>query len=168
MKAIKIESYRPGQEEAIYRLIRKVYDEFVANDYTEAGNLFFYDWINPEKIAARQLNGINILIATAGDEIVGMIEMRDNNTVSLLFVEKSFQGQGIAGNLLQTAVGICLQREPKPTEIFVHASPFSVPVYAKLGFIATDNMQEANGIKYLPMKMPVDARFSEPPSGLDQ
>jgi GNAT superfamily N-acetyltransferase len=161
METVKIEPYRHGQEEAIYRLIKKVYDEFVAIDYVDAGNQFFYDWIKPEKIAARQQNGINILTASKGKGIAGMIEIRDNNTVSLLFVDKSYQGQGIARNLLHTAVSLCLQREPKTTEIFVHASPFSIPVYTRLGFRATGLMQETNGIRYLPMTMPVTAIISD-------
>jgi GNAT superfamily N-acetyltransferase len=155
MEPIKIEMYRPGQEEAVYRLIRKVYDEFVAIDYVEAGNLFFYDWIKPEAIAARQVNSVNLLVAKVGSEIAGMIEMRNNNTVSLLFVDKLFHGYGIARNLFDNALKMCLQREPRPTELFVHASPFSIPVYEKLGFIATSVMQEENGIRYLPMKMAV-------------
>lgn len=155
MHPIKIEIFSPGQEEVVCRLIRKVYDEFVSIDYAEEGNRFFYDWIEPERIAARQFNDINLLIAKSGAEIVGMIEMRDNNTVSLLFVDKLFQGNGIARKLLNRAVEICMQREPKPTEIFVHASPFSIPIYEKLGFKATGVMQVEHGIKYLPMKMPV-------------
>lgn len=153
MESIQIEEFSPGQERAVYRLIRKVYDEFVAVDYIEAGNLFFYDWIEPEAIAARQLNGVNILLAKAGSKVAGMIEMRENNTVSLLFVDKTYQGKGIARKLLDQAIAMCLQREPKPAEIYVHASPFSIPVYQSLGFKATDVMQEQHGIKYLPMKM---------------
>jgi len=39
--------------------------------------------------------------------------------------------------------------------IYVHASPFSIPIYRKLGFYETDIMQEENGIRYLPMEMEV-------------
>lgn len=48
---IKIEKYQKGQEYDISNLIRKVYDEFVSCDYTEEGNQFFYDWIQPVKKA---------------------------------------------------------------------------------------------------------------------
>jgi len=153
MNTIHIEKYQSGQEEQIYRLIKKVYDEFVAVDYTEAGNLFFYDWIEPSRIAERQQHQVSLLVAWDGSEVIGMIEMRDNNTISLLFVDKEYQGLGIARQLLDHALAMCFQRDPEPSEIFVHASPFSIPVYQKLGFTATDVMQEEHGIKFLPMKM---------------
>jgi hypothetical protein len=38
MDTIKIEKYQNGQEIAIYKLIKRVYDEFVSLDYWEKGN----------------------------------------------------------------------------------------------------------------------------------
>lgn len=155
MSTIQYEKYQSGQEEQVYQLIKRVYDEFVAADYTEAGNLFFYDWIEPRRIAERQQHQASLLVARDGSAVIGMIEMRDNNTISLLFVDKDYQGRGIARQLVDHALTMCLQGDPKPAQLFVHASPFSIPVYLKLGFTATDVMQEEHGIKFLPMKMTI-------------
>jgi GNAT superfamily N-acetyltransferase len=156
MNNVKIARYQNGQEISIYQLIKKVYDEFVSPDYTEEGNMFFYDWINPQKIAERQQNQRNILVATIDSEIVGMIEIRDNNRISLLFVDKLYQGQGIARKLFQQSLKNCMQKDSNLDKFYVHASPFSIPVYKKLGFIETDYMQEKFGIKYLPMEMTIN------------
>jgi len=153
METFKIGKYQSGQETLIYQLIRKVYDEFVASDYPDEGNRFFYDWIDPSNIARRQINHINIHVAWIDSEVVGMIEFRDNNRISLLFVDKEHQRKGIAKRLLQEALGDCRLNGSEPDKIYVHASPYSVPVYKKLGFIETDIMQEEHGIKYLPMEM---------------
>ncbi len=152
MKNIEISDYHSGQELEIHNLIKRVYDEFVSVDYSPAGNQFFYDWIDPSKIAERQLFKRTIFIALADSEIIGMIEIRDNNTISLLFVDKTFQGQGIARKLFHTALKSCLLNDPTLEKFYVHASPFSIPIYKKLGFAETDIMQEQNGIKYLPME----------------
>ncbi|MHC1780787.1 MAG: hypothetical protein AB9922_11185 [Bacteroidales bacterium] len=32
-----IRRFEPGEEQAVYELIKRVYDEFVAGDYSEAG-----------------------------------------------------------------------------------------------------------------------------------
>jgi predicted GNAT family N-acyltransferase len=152
---IKIKKYRDGQEIMIHQLIKKVYDEFVSMDYSKEGNRFFYDWIEPDKIAERQKNQRNILTAMMDSKIVGMIEIRDNNTISLLFVDKVYQGQGIAKKLFQESLKNCIQKDANLDKFYVHASPFSIPVYKKLGFVETDNMQEENGIKYLPMEMKI-------------
>jgi GNAT superfamily N-acetyltransferase len=153
MESIKIEKYQKGQETAIYQLIKRGYDEFVAVDCSEKGNRFFYDWIQPEKIAERQKDQINIWVAISDSKIIGMIGIRENKYISLLFVDKEYQGHGIAKRLFNESLKTCLQRDPSLRIFYVHASPFSIPVYRKLGFIETAEMQEENGIKYLPMEM---------------
>jgi len=153
MKSLKISKYETGLEVLIYRLVKKVFDEFVATDYTDEGNRFFYDWIQPSKIAERQLKDQNILIAKVGSEIVGMIEIRDNNTISLLFVDKAYQRQGIAGKLFARSLANCLKRNSALNKFYVNASPYSVPVYQKLGFSEIKKMQVKFGIKYFPMEM---------------
>ncbi len=153
MKNITIAPFHDGLELAVSELIRKVYDEFVAPDYSAEGNRFFYDWIEPQKIKERQKSERNILVASVDGKMAGMIEIRDNNRISLLFVDKDYHGRGIAKNLFHAALKQCIQKEPSLSKFYVHASPFSVPVYKRLGFVAVDEMQEQNGLKYLPMEM---------------
>jgi len=155
MSSIRIEKYCRGQEEMIYKLIKKVYDEYVSIDYGEKGNAFFYDWIQPFKIAERQLKRINIWLAFKDSELAGMIEIRNNKFISLLFVDKLYQGQGIAKRLFKESLKEIMQREPGLDKFYVHASPYSIPIYRKMGFIETDTMCEENGIKYLPMEMTI-------------
>ena len=45
--------------------------------------------------------------------------------------------------------------DSKLDKFYVHASPYSIPIYKKLGFIETDKILEENGIKYLPMEMTI-------------
>lgn len=151
--AVKIESYRPGQEVAISEFIRRVYDEFVANEYPEEGNRVFYDWIEPSKIAKRQQKQNTLLVAVIDSLIVGMIEVRDTNIISLLFVDRQYQGRGIAKRLVDQSLRDCLRVNLHIDRLRVHASPFSIPIYRKLGFVETDVMQEEFGITYLPMEM---------------
>jgi GNAT superfamily N-acetyltransferase len=153
MKTIRIERYQSGQKMMIHRLIKKVYDEFVSIDYSKEGNRFFYDWIKPLKIAERQCNQINLWVAFIDSKLVGMIEIRDNKRISLLFVDKAYQRQGIAKKLIDESLKECIRRDPKLEKVYVHASPYSISIYKKLGFIETDNMREENGMKYLPMEM---------------
>lgn len=154
--SIKIGKYKSGQEVLIFQLIKKVYDEFVATDYSEEGNRFFYDWIDPLKIAERQNNQINLWVAFDDSNLVGMIEIRENKYISLLFVDKASQGQGIAKILFHESLQECLKRDPKPDKFYVHASPFSIPIYKKMGFVETGSLQEEHGIKYLPMEMRIN------------
>jgi len=155
MEKLIIKKFQKGQEESIFKLIKKVYDEFVAKDYSEEGNQFFYDWINPDKILERQKSQVNLLVALQDSQIIGMIEIRENINISLLFVDQEFHGQGIAKRLFKEALQMVIQRDSTIKKLYVHASPYSIPIYEKLGFVETDTLQENNGIKYLPMEMRV-------------
>jgi len=156
MSTIRIEKYCYGQEEMVYKLIKKVYDEYVSIDYGDEGNAFFYDWIQPSKIYERQLKRINIWLAFKDSDLVGMIEIRDNKFISLLFVDKLYQGQGVAKRLFKESLKEIMQKEPDLHKFYVHASPYSISIYRKMGFIKTDTMREENGIKYLPMEMTIE------------
>lgn len=155
MDIIKINRYKNGHEISIHQLIKKVYDEFVSTDYSDEGNKFFYEWIQASKIAERQKNQMNLFSAIVNSKIVGVIEIRDNKFISLLFVDKNYQGRGIAKKLFNKALKEMIKRNSDLDKIFVHASPFSIPIYKKLGFIETDNLIEENGIKYMPMEMTI-------------
>jgi GNAT superfamily N-acetyltransferase len=155
MDKVRIEKFKAGQETMIHQLIKKVYDEFVSLDYSDEGNQFFYDWIQPSRILERQKKRRTILTAIVDSIIIGVIEIRDNNTISLLFVDKAYQVRGIAKKLFQESLKECIKKDRKLDKFYVHASPFSIPVYNKLGFSVTDVMQENNGIKYLPMEMEI-------------
>ncbi|MDD3741081.1 MAG: GNAT family N-acetyltransferase [Bacteroidales bacterium] len=155
MSTIKIEKYQPGQEEMIYKLIKKVFDEFVSGDYCKEGSEFFYNWIQASKIAERQIKQTNIWLAFKDSELAGMIEIRDNKFISLLFVDKLYQGQGIAKKLFNESLKEMIKRDTNLEKFYVHASPYSIPVYRKMGFVDTDTMREENGIKYLPMEMAI-------------
>lgn len=156
MGKVEFAKYQKGEEVAIFKLIKKVYDEFVACDYSEEGNRFFYDWIDPLKMAERQKNERNIWVAKDLDEITGMIEIRDNNRISLLFVDKEYQQQGIASKLFSIALESCMKKDSELNLFYVHASPFSMPIYKRMGFVETDKMQEKMGIKFLPMEMKIN------------
>lgn len=153
MNNLIITPYEEGFEYEINQLIRKVYDEFVAPDYSDEGNQYFYEWIEPENIAARQKENRNILIATLRNKLAGVIEIRQNSRISLLFVDKSFHKQGIARKLFDLALKNSLLKDPDLKRYYVHASPYSIPVYKKLGFIEMGKIMIQNGIKYLPMEM---------------
>jgi predicted GNAT family N-acyltransferase len=153
MNNLIIAPYESGIEYEINKLIRKVYDEFVAPDYSDEGNQHFYEWIKPENIAERQKENRNILVAKVNNKLAGMIEIRQNNRISLLFVDKQYQKHGIARQLFERSLKNSHINDPDLNRYFVHASPYSIPVYKKIGFIETGEMTIQNGISYLPMEI---------------
>lgn len=150
-----INNFEPGEEIEIAALIRDVYDAYVAPDYSQNGNDFFYQFIQPEEILERASKNIDlILIAKYEDKIIGVLSIKLPNHISLLFVNKAFQGQGVSKALFNKYLKTIINTDVN--EITVHSSPFSEKIYEKLGFYKESEMKETFGIKYIPMKMKIN------------
>ncbi|MGB7566385.1 MAG: GNAT family N-acetyltransferase [Chitinivibrionales bacterium] len=151
MDDILIEAFEKGEEFLVSELIKTCFDEFVAPGYSSAGNNFFYAYIEPEKIIERFIHGNVLLTAKNNGKIVGVIEVRDHNHVSLLFVDKLRHGRGIAKRLMAEAVALCREKDKGLKYFEVNASPYSEKVYVKMGFKKTSDIQNVNGLKFIPM-----------------
>ena len=138
-------------------MISNVFNEFVGKDYSENGNKTFMEFIEPKIIMERFNNKINqFFVAKNNNEIIGILEIKDNNHISLFFVKKEFHGQGIGKTLFGNFVEILKQNcNNEIKTITVNSSFFAEKIYAKLGFIKTGDIQEKNGIRYIPMEYKV-------------
>jgi GNAT superfamily N-acetyltransferase len=146
--------YRPihaHEAEAVCHLVAKVFCEFVAPCYEPEGVVEFLRYLTPDELWKRLHHEHFMLVAEDQEKLVGVIELYDNNYISLLFVDKAHQGQGIARNLVELALRQCRQRNPALDEVRVHATPNAVPVYLKLGFQPTAPEQCKQGMRFVPM-----------------
>ncbi len=91
------------------------------------------------------------LVSRKGETIVGVIEVRNNDHIYLLFVDAAYHRQGIGKTLLKAALARCVKQDPKVDEITVNSSPFAVPIYQRLGFVAMGGEQVQDGIRFIPM-----------------
>jgi len=144
---------KPGEESEVFDLVFRTFSEFIAPHYSRAGILEFLKYIRPAHLLERLKKDHFALLATAQRKIVGTIEVRGRNHISLLFVDKPFQKKGIARELLRRTLRICLKEGPHLSKITVNASPNSVKIYKKLGFRPKDSERVKNGIRYTPMAL---------------
>src|SRR5436305_9788387 len=80
------------------------------------------------------------LLACTDSQLAGFIAIRDGSHLFHLFVERSYQCQGIARQLWERALReLCA---PDSDGGFtVNSSPAAVPVYQAFGFVATGSIQ---------------------------
>lgn len=135
----------------IYQLVMSVFNKFVAPNYVREGNEEFYKYLDKSAITHRLAQNHVILTCKHENTIVGLIEIRNFDHISLLFVLADYQGKGIAKTLLQKAIELCKANNKELKELSVHASPNSVEIYQKLGFVKTKEEQVSNGIRFTPM-----------------
>jgi GNAT superfamily N-acetyltransferase len=146
----------PSEETEVCDLVMRVFKEFIAHQCSQEGVREFLEYIQPEWFLRRSQKNHFVLLATIQDKIVGMIEVRNNRHVSLLFVDKRFQQRGIGRELLQRSLKICkleiaLKRSPELQEVSVNSSPNAIQIYERMGFHQKGSEQVNNGIRFTQM-----------------
>lgn len=134
----------------VKELVKKVFDNSVAKDYSDDGKEEFYKFVNDnEKLSSLDIWGYYI-----EDRLIGVIGTRDEiSHISLFFVDNEFQRHSFGKKLLQTVV-----EASKADVISVNSAPSAVNAYKYMGFSATDGEIENNGIKYVPMELKVSRK----------
>jgi len=142
-----------GEEGLVCRLAVGVFNEFVAPLYSQEGVSEFLRYIDPDLLSKRAKSNHFVLMAESDNKLVGIIEVRDFNHISLLFVLREVQRKGIAKQLLDEALKTCSQHNPNLPHITVYSSPNSVEAYENLGFRSEGSEELDRGIRYIPMKL---------------
>lgn len=130
-------------------LSRRVFDEFVAPDYTPQGRSTFYMVTEPEENIARWQSGEYVFYGAFVEEsLVGMSASRsEGNHVMLLFVDKKYHRRGIAKRLIHRLI-----EDAPGNGITVNASPYAVGAYEHMGFRKNGCPMTDNGITFTPME----------------
>ena len=134
-------------------LVNNVFSEFVAVDYSEQGKVTFETYLENklEEVSTELNSGHKKMWAYYQDDtILGVIATRDVSHISLMFVDKQYHRRGIAKQLLQVVIDE-LKQDTGIIQITVNSSPYAVKIYEHLGFLKTEEMQEKDGIIFIPM-----------------
>jgi ribosomal protein S18 acetylase RimI-like enzyme len=155
-KTVQYRFMEPGEETGVCNLVIGVFSKFIAHQYSHEGIREFLKYVQPELLLRRCRKNHFVLLAIIQDKIVGMIEVRSNRHVSLLFVDKRFQQRGIATELLRRSLKICklevfLKRSPELHVVSVDSSPNSIQIYERIGFRRKGPEQVKNGIRFTEM-----------------
>lgn len=156
-------SYRlmePGEETEVCKLIIQIFNEFIAHLYSQEGVREFLNYVKPDLFIKRSHANHFVMIAKIQEKIVGMIEIRNYDHISLLYVLKEFQLKGISKELLRRSVEICLKNTPDLSQITVNSSPNAIQIYEKLGFKIIGSEQLINGIIFTPMALKLKGKLS--------
>lgn len=142
------EKLRPALE-----LIWEVFEEFEVPDYEEMGIQTFRHFIEYHNMVEKVNQCRNEILWVLPQSISDcVIALRTGQHISLLFVRGKFHHLGVATKLLQVVENEVLLQNPKIRAITVNASPYAVGFYEKNGFTALDKEQEADGIRFTPMR----------------
>ena len=141
-----IRDLRPGEEGEVCALVERCFREFVAPDFPPEGVEEFLSFAAPETLAERLEDDGRVLVAEEEGRIVGMIELKGCEHVTLLFVDSAAHGRGLGRRL-----ELCREGDPEVEKVTVNASRYAVPVYRRLGFEPAGPERTENGVTFHPM-----------------
>ena len=126
---------------------------YEAPDYDPQGIRHFHEFVKGDELHNMFLLGQYYAWGAFDRDnvITGVLGVRKQWHISLLFVEPSLHHQGIATKLLRYAFREAA--EAGITEMTVFSSPYAVEFYHRLGFTDLDSEITTDGIRYTPMKI---------------
>lgn len=128
---------------AALELAWSVFSEYESPDYSEEGTEEFRKCLHDEKYLA----GMEYYGVFDHTKLIGEIAIRpDRSHICFYFVDGKYHRLGIGTRLFRF-----LLNDYPDREITLNSSPYGLPFYKAIGFVATEEEQTVNGIRFTPM-----------------
>lgn len=152
-ETIEIRPIRVSEWEDAMQLAWDTFILFEAPEYSKEGIQSFKNFVRDPILKNLFIEGkYKTLAAFCNGFMVGIIGVRNETHVSLLFVDSEYHKKGIARKLMTRMFEKTFSEYGK-REMTVNSSPYAVGFYHKMGFVDTAPEQLTDGIRYTPMKV---------------
>ena len=159
VQRVKKEQYNirqitPDEVGEALELAMEVFMQFEAPGYKPQGvETFRKDIIeNAEFIDKCRKGTCPIYAAFNEDKIIGIIGMRNESHINLVFTKSEYHRKGIATSIFGYLLSEVKKNSPQVKEITLNSSPYGKSFYLHLGFVPLLEEQEIDGIRFTPMK----------------
>ena len=130
--------------------------QFEAKDCTPRGIESFLEFITDEVLHRMFVMGAyQLFCAYDNGKMVGMISLRGETHISLLFVDERYHRMGIGRRLIDYVSNYVLTEEGHH-HVTVNAALGATGFYHCVGFVDTDKEQINDGIRFTPMKRKIE------------
>jgi ribosomal protein S18 acetylase RimI-like enzyme len=157
---LTIRAIQPADYATVCDIVTILFEAFVAPRVTPERRARFLAQTQPAKLAERIAEGHRYAVALLRGRPVGVVGIGLNHHLYWLWVDAACHRRGIAARLLEYARAMLLEADPAATRMTVNASDYAVPIYRRMGFVATGEEQLRAGVPVTPMRL--DLR---PPAG---
>lgn len=133
-------------------MIWKTFLKYEGADYSEEGIKNFFEFITDDGLYRAFLSGrYQMMVALDDGRVIGAGSIRNNNHLSLLFVDEDYQNRGV-GTALMSRLCDYLREEGGEELMSLQAAPYAVDFYQKLGFRVVRPEEEFSGIRVTSME----------------
>jgi GNAT superfamily N-acetyltransferase len=133
-------------------VVKASFDLYVAPVYPPEGVENFYTYASAEAMVERLEKGAHLFGVFVGQVLVGILEFRAKDHVSLFFIHPDWQGMGLGRKLWTYALDELQKIYPPIHWMGVNSSPYAVPIYEKLGFVTKGPIQQKGGVIFQEME----------------
>lgn len=143
----------PHEVDAALDLAMETYLEFEAPDYGPEGvTTFRRDIYDNEAFRAACTDGTNRMWgALDGSRIIGLMAMRGESHIVLVFTHRDYHRQGVASAILRVLLSDVRRENPHLRRLTLNSSPYGLPFYLHAGFKPADAEKTINGIRFTAM-----------------
>ena len=134
-------------------LAMETYLEFEAPDYGPEGvSTFRRDIYDNEAFRSACTDGTNRMWgALDNGRIIGLMAMRGESHIVLVFTHRDYHRQGVASAILQALLADVRRENPRLSRLTLNSSPYGLPFYLHAGFKPADVEKTINGIRFTAM-----------------
>ncbi len=136
---------------AISALVRPLVEKYIAVDLAPEGKRNLLACLTANAVRGHMAKGFCYHVAVDGEKLLGVVAIRDESHVYLLFVADPVRGRGIARRLWHAARAACTRASGRG-EFTVNSSRHAVGLYRKLGFVETGRETTRGGVVSVPMR----------------
>ncbi|GHV36437.1 hypothetical protein FACS1894187_11030 [Synergistales bacterium] len=162
-KSLKFDNMKPGQGEDVRNLILEV-ARSKKQSLTPEGRTAFERYISAPVMENRAGMGYKIELAMIDGRLIGVLETRGADCVSMLYVHPDYAHLGIGSRLVFRAASRCAAGGFKKLTTYVVDE--DVGFYERVGFVQCGDRRETLGIPSTPYKLSMSPYDKKPPSKL--
>jgi len=134
---------------AISQLILSLVKEFISHEYTQQGEQVMINSMSETAITHNINRGLEYFVAlkpNTRQPLIGVLAIKNKNHIYHLFVDKNHHHQNIAKQLWQHYLAL-----EDVSQCSVNSSKYAIGFYQSIGFKATDDVYEKEGVTCYPM-----------------
>ena len=153
MTPYEIRRLQPSEVDAALDLAMETYLEFEAPDYGPEGVITFRrDIYDNAAFRTACMDGTNRMWGALLDgRIIGLMAMRGESHIVLVFTHRDHHRQGVASAILQALLADVRRESPDLRRLTLNSSPYGLPFYLHAGFKPADAEKTINGIRFTAM-----------------
>ncbi len=130
----------------------RVFIEFDAPLFSEEGIRHFKEFVSDNNLLRMFDEGkFETVGAYYRGRLIGVAALRNENHISLLFVDGKYHRCGV-GRMLVNGLSDYAKVKLKAECLTVNASPYATEFYHRMGFVDLDGPISKDGITFIPMK----------------